>query len=69
MRTGVDVLTPRQRDVLTHVADGRTTDEIARILGLSPHTVKNYLERIYERLDARDRTQAVAIALREGILD
>ena len=69
MRTGVDVLTPRQRDVLTHVADGRTTDEIARILGLSPHTVKNYLERIYERLDTRDRTQAVAIALREGILD
>jgi DNA-binding CsgD family transcriptional regulator len=61
-------LTPRQVDVLTHVADGRTTEEIARILGLSPHTVKNYLERIYERLGARDRTQAVAIALRQGVL-
>ena len=62
------VLTPRQIDVLTHVADGRTTEEIARLLELSPHTVKNYLERIYERLGARDRTQAVAIALREGVL-
>ncbi|HVM10849.1 MAG TPA: helix-turn-helix transcriptional regulator [Actinomycetota bacterium] len=65
----LDPLTPRQREVLALVADGRTTHEIARILRLSPHTVKNYLERIYERLGARDRTQAVAIALRGGFLD
>lgn len=62
------ILTPRQLDVIALVAEGRTTEEIARHLELSPHTVKNYLERIYERLGARDRTQAVAMALREGIL-
>jgi len=68
MDTSTTVLTPRQLDVLALVADGRTTTEIARQLELSPHTVKNYLERIFERLGARDRTQAVAMALREGIL-
>ncbi|HEX9891844.1 MAG TPA: helix-turn-helix transcriptional regulator [Actinomycetota bacterium] len=68
MDARTDVLTPRQHEVLALVAEGRTTGEIARQLDLSPHTVKNYLERIYERLGARDRTQAVAMALREGIL-
>jgi DNA-binding NarL/FixJ family response regulator len=61
-------LTPRLLDVLHLVAEGRTTDEIAATLGLSPFTVKNYMERIFERLGARDRAEAVAIALRSGQL-
>jgi DNA-binding NarL/FixJ family response regulator len=61
-------LTPRLIDVLHLVAEGRTTDEIAGTLGLSPYTVKNYMERIFERLGARDRAEAVAIALRSGLL-
>jgi DNA-binding NarL/FixJ family response regulator len=61
-------LTPRLLDVLHLVAEGRTTDEIAATLGLSPFTVKNYMERIFERLGARDRAEAVAIALRSGLL-
>jgi DNA-binding NarL/FixJ family response regulator len=61
-------LTPRLLDVLHLVAEGRTTDEIAGTLGLSPFTVKNYMERIFERLGARDRAEAVAIALRSGLL-
>ena len=69
METDRDPLSPRLVDVLHLIADGRTTDEIARILELSPHTVKNYVERILDRLNARDRVQAVAIALRQGILN
>jgi DNA-binding NarL/FixJ family response regulator len=62
-------LTPRQRQVLSLMADGKTTREIAHELGLSPFTVKNYIERIYQRLGALDRVQAVSKALREGLID
>ncbi|HYH27268.1 MAG TPA: LuxR C-terminal-related transcriptional regulator [Actinomycetota bacterium] len=65
----VEPLTPRQLDVLRLVADGRTAAEIGAMLGLSPHTVRNYLDRIYDRLKVRDRTSAVALALRNGLLD
>jgi DNA-binding NarL/FixJ family response regulator len=68
-RAEAPVLTPRLREVLSLVADGYSTAEVARELRLSRHTVKNYMERIFQRLGARDRTEAVAIALREGILE
>ncbi len=62
-------LTPRLREVLALVAEGYGMREIALELELSPFTVKNYMERIFGRLGARDRTEAVAIALRSGLLD
>ncbi|HEV8683397.1 MAG TPA: LuxR C-terminal-related transcriptional regulator [Actinomycetota bacterium] len=68
-RAETPVLTPRLREVLSLVAEGYSTAEVARELRLSRHTVKNYMERIFQRLGARDRTEAVAIALREGILE
>ena len=61
-------LSPRYVDVLRLMAEGRTNREIALELGLSIYTVKNYVERIYERLGARDRVQAVTIALRAGLI-
>jgi DNA-binding NarL/FixJ family response regulator len=61
-------LSPRFLDVLRLMAEGKTTREIALELGLSRYTVKNYIERIYERLGARDRVQAVTIALRTGLI-
>jgi DNA-binding NarL/FixJ family response regulator len=61
-------LTPRMTDVLLLVCEGKTTTEIARDLGLSPFTVKNYMERIFKRLGAQDRVQAVGIALRSGLI-
>jgi two-component system, NarL family, response regulator len=68
-RAETPVLTPRLREVLSLVAEGYSTADVARELRLSKHTVKNYMERIFQRLGARDRTEAVAIALREGILE
>jgi DNA-binding NarL/FixJ family response regulator len=61
-------LTPRMRDVLLLVCEGKTQREIARDLGLSRFTVKNYMERIFERLGAQDRVQAVGTALRAGLI-
>lgn len=62
-------LTPRMRQVLALMAEGKTNREIAYELGLSPFTVKNYIERIFERLGAMDRVQAVSKGLRQGIID
>ncbi|HXF58178.1 MAG TPA: response regulator transcription factor [Actinomycetota bacterium] len=62
-------LSPRESQVLQKIAYGATTKEVAHDLGISPHTVKTHLERIFEKLGANDRAQAVAIALRKGLVD
>src|SRR5215211_921450 len=59
-------LSKREREILQKVADGATTRQVATDLGISPHTVKTHLERIFEKLGANDRAQAVAIAIRTG---
>jgi DNA-binding NarL/FixJ family response regulator len=61
-------LSKREREILQKVADGSTTRQVAADLGISPHTVKTHLERIFEKLGANDRAQAVAIAIRTGIV-
>jgi DNA-binding NarL/FixJ family response regulator len=61
-------LSKREREILQMVATGSTTKEVARDLGISPHTVKTHLERIFEKLGANDRAQAVAIAIRTGLV-
>jgi DNA-binding NarL/FixJ family response regulator len=61
-------LSKREREILQKVADGSTTRQVASELGISPHTVKTHLERIFEKLGANDRAQAVAIAIRTGIV-
>ena len=58
----------REKEILQKVAYGATTKEVAHDLGISPHTVKTHLERIFEKLGANDRAQAVAIAIRTGIV-
>jgi DNA-binding NarL/FixJ family response regulator len=62
-------LSRRESQILQKVAWGATTKEVAHDLGISPHTVKTHLERIFEKLGANDRAQAVAIALRRGLVD
>jgi DNA-binding NarL/FixJ family response regulator len=62
-------LSPREIEILQKVAYGATTKEVADQLGISFHTVKTHLERIFEKLGANDRAQAVAIAIRQGLVD
>jgi two-component system response regulator DegU len=62
-------LSRRESQILQKVAYGATTKEVAHDLGISAHTVKTHLERIFEKLGANDRAQAVAIALRKGLVD
>jgi len=64
-----DVLTPREVDVLRLVADGKANKEIAAHLSLTEETVKSHIRNILGKLGANDRTHAVAIGLRRGILD
>ncbi|MGE5461394.1 MAG: response regulator [Solirubrobacterales bacterium] len=62
-------LSKREKEILQKVAYGATTKEVAHDLGISPHTVKTHLERIFEKLGANDRAQAVAIAIRSGLVE
>jgi DNA-binding NarL/FixJ family response regulator len=62
------VVTKREEEVLQLIADGCSTAEVAEQLFISQKTVKNHLASIYQKLDARDRTQAVLRAVRMGIV-
>lgn len=62
-------ITPRQREVLRLLADGLAEKEIARKLGISRNTVKLHVRNISLALSARSRTHAVALALRNRIID
>ncbi|NEI68087.1 LuxR family transcriptional regulator [Rhizobium lusitanum] len=64
----VDALTDREIDCLNWTAAGKTSAEIAEILALSEHTVNHYLNRATKKLDTVNRTQAVAKALRVGLI-
>ncbi len=62
------LITAREEEVLQLIADGCSTPEVAESLYISQKTVKNHLASIYQKLDARDRTQAVLRAVRMGIV-
>jgi DNA-binding NarL/FixJ family response regulator len=63
-----EALTEREVDVLRHVAGGNRNRDIAERLFISEETVKVHIKHIMEKLGASDRTQAVAIAVRRGII-
>ncbi|NNG21978.1 response regulator [Telluria aromaticivorans] len=65
----LEQLTPRERDVLALVAKGHGNRSVAQELGIAEETVKSYLSNVLQKLQASDRTHAVVIALRRGILD
>jgi len=64
-----DVLTPREVEVLRLVAGGNANKEIAAQLSLTEETVKSHVRNILAKLGANDRTHAVAIGLKRGIID
>ncbi len=65
---GDEALTVREVDVLKHIAGGNRNRDIAEQLFISEETVKVHVKHIMEKLGASDRTQAVAIAVRRGII-
>ncbi len=63
------ILSPRQSEVLDFLKDGLTNPEIAEKLGVTERTVKAHCQEVFDRLGARNRTAAVAAAMRLGLFD
>jgi two-component system NarL family response regulator len=66
---GGPALTRRQREILQHYADGRSTADVADHLGLSTETVRTHTKAALARLEANDRAHAVAIGLRSSLIE
>ena len=60
---GIELLSAREREVIQYLAGGMTNREIAQALGLSPHTVKNYLFRIFDKLGVSSRTELLYLTM------
>lgn len=67
-RQHIEGLTPRERDVLLHVALGQSNGEVAASLHLSPETARTYVSRLLTKLHARDRSQLVILAYESGLV-
>jgi two-component system, NarL family, response regulator NreC len=67
--TAVDGLTSREQEVLQHLADGASNDEIAEVLHISPKTVARHRENIMRKLNLHSRTELVKYAIRKGIIE
>lgn len=59
-QAAVVTLSPQEREVLTHLSHGHKYAHIAQEMGITVHTVRNYIRRIYEKLQVHSRTEAVA---------
>ena len=68
LRAGSRGLSPREKEVLTAVSKGYSNQEIAELLSISVDGVKIHLKRIFEKLDASDRAEAVATAIHRGMI-
>ena len=62
-------LSGRERDVLTGLAAGHSTEQIGLRLTMSPHTVRTHLRNVMRKLEARTRAHAVAIAIGDGAIE
>jgi len=67
-RLRCDELTSREHEVLALVVEGASNAEIARKLGIAGGTVKNHISSIFEKLGVTQRTEAVAVAIKRGIV-
>ena len=62
-------ITLRERQILRWVREGKSNQQIAEVLGISPLTVKNHVQKILRKLGAGNRAQAVALALAQKLID
>jgi DNA-binding CsgD family transcriptional regulator len=62
-------LSPKEREILGWMKDGKNTQDIAVLLGITERTVKFHISNIMKKLDAMSRTHAVAIAIEKGLVD
>jgi DNA-binding NarL/FixJ family response regulator len=69
LHAGEDSLSEREIGVLKLVSQGHANKEIARLLSISEDTVKGHMKSIFAKLDVNDRTQAVTLAAKRGIID
>jgi two-component system response regulator NreC len=63
-----DLLTPREREILQLIAEGKTNKEIANILNLSPHTIETHRGNILEKLNLHSVPELILYAVRKGII-
>lgn len=68
-KMAVDELTTREQEVLQHLADGASNDQIAEVLHISPKTVARHRENIMRKLNLHSRTELVKYAIRKGIIE
>jgi DNA-binding NarL/FixJ family response regulator len=68
MRNSFEELTPRELQVLNEMATGKANKEIADVLAISEHTIKDHIKSILGKLHAADRTEAVTAAIQRGII-
>lgn len=66
---GERVLTARELEILELIARGMSNAEAAKVLGLSPGTIRTHLEHIYAKLEVSNRTEAVTQGIRRGLID
>ncbi len=66
--TPADPLTPRDRQVLQLVAEGKSSKEIATLLDITPKTAETYRSRLMDKLDIHDTAGLVRYAIREGLI-
>ena len=63
-----EVLSTREKEIVRHLALGEANKEIGAAVGISEQTVKSHVKNILAKLHVRDRTEAVTVALRRGII-
>ncbi|RSO03942.1 helix-turn-helix transcriptional regulator [Streptomyces sp. WAC 06783] len=67
-RAALDLLTARERQILVLISQGNSNRSVARALGISEKTVKNHLSALFTKAGVSDRTQAVVLGIRSGIV-
>jgi DNA-binding NarL/FixJ family response regulator len=64
----ISPLSPREKQILTYIADGNSNKQISVIFGVSEQTIKNHVSAILRKLNANDRAHAVYIAISKGLV-